>query len=253
MRRALDRPPRTRENYLIAAAPGSGKTFFVQEVAKSINGVEFVELDLNKHGPREVSELLTRADAATRPCLCMIDEIDGKPDEAWPFSDIYKSLDWNDTDIIKGRTFPIVFVLIGSSTCDPKDLRLVISKGHKGKDLIDRIADTTEYCVHVPPLEVGDGICVYVSKLLEAASKAHTTVTHVSRFAAYHAALSALSSPRQIKMLADHAVERARGSRVIQFDHHFDAEDDSKSRFLEEHRSAKAELGSSQIDIGAAL
>ena len=47
---ACARPARRRDNHLIWAAPGSGKTYFVEQAAASLDGVGYLELNLAKLG-----------------------------------------------------------------------------------------------------------------------------------------------------------------------------------------------------------
>jgi phosphoserine phosphatase len=236
-----------RQNYLICAAPGSGKTYFIQEVANSLGDkIKFVEIDLSKDEEDVVKHRLDEVNGDTS-CLCMIDEIDGRAGEQWPYEVIYKKLDVNE---LSNRRATTVFALIGSSGGDPNGLKDAIRSRHKAGDLINRIPDNPQYCVTIPPLEVGDGICVYVSKVLEASAKKNAGITHVEKMAVFHAAMTVIDSPRQITTLAEHAVDRVRGGdNVLRYNHHFDDTDNSDKSFWEKHKNAVSLLGSRQIKI----
>ncbi|MCJ7791482.1 MAG: alpha/beta fold hydrolase, partial [Dehalococcoidia bacterium] len=107
----FDRPSRKRENYLIWAAPGSGKTYFVQQVAASLpQTVRYHECNLAKCSREEFLAGLAQLDAENKPCLCLIDEVDAKPHEAWPYEVL---LPYLDASADRGAQF--VFVLAGSS------------------------------------------------------------------------------------------------------------------------------------------
>ena len=90
-------------------------------------------------------------------------------------------LDLND-DI--ACQIPTVFTLIGSSKRECPGLK-VIKARYKGKDLIDRISEQPEYYIEIPPLEIGDGICVYVSKVLEHYPEG-LGITHLEKMAVFY-------------------------------------------------------------------
>jgi len=228
-----------RQNYLICAAPGSGKTYFIQEIAKSIgNTTQFIEIDLSKDSEDIVKQRLVQVSGQVG-CLCMIDEIDGKAGEQWPYDLIYKKLDVNND---RSSQMTTVFTLIGSSGGTVSGLKDAIKSRYKAKDLIDRIPNQSKYNIEIPPLELGDGICVYVSKILEAAALTEVAITHVAKAAIFHAAMTLLYSPRQLEMLAGEAVGRVRGTTVLQYDHHFESGDEKNKRFWGEYQNAFAAL-----------
>jgi len=237
-----------RHNYLICATPGSGKTYLIQEIAKSVcDTTEFVEIDLSKDSKEDVINSLRRVGKGESGCLCMIDEIDGRACEEWPYDVIYKKLDVNEDENYRGVT---IFTLIGSSGGNAEGLKDAICSRYKAKDLIDRIPENSKYYIQIPHLELGDGICVYISKVLEASARLGVDISHVEKMAAFHAAMTALKSPRQIKMLADHAVDRARGDgSVLRYDHHFTPGDDQNKRFWLDHQQAVEALHPGNIKI----
>ena len=237
IKNSLSEKPLGRQNYLICASPGSGKTYFIQEIAASVrDNTQFVEIDLSKDSMDEVKAKLDKVGVGTSSCLCMIDEIDGRAGEDWPYDVIYKKLDVNEDPSCQATT---VFTLIGSSGGDSNGLKEAIKSRYKAKDLIDRISENSKYYIQIPPLELGDGICVYVSKILEAAAKENVIITHVEKMAVYHATMTALKSPRQIKMLADQAIRRVHGkSTVLRYDHHFEPGDSQNHRFHRDHQKA---------------
>ncbi len=245
---SLSDKPLGRQNYLICAAPGSGKSYFIQEIAKSVcNKIKFVEIDLSKDSEKIVRSKLEKVGIDEYSRLCMIDEIDGRAEEKWPYDVIYKKLDVNDEANCRATT---VFTLIGSSGGDSNGLKNAIKSRYKAKDLIDRIPKNSKYYIQIPPLELGDGICVYVSKVLEASVKKDVSITHVEKMAIFHAVMTALKSPRQIKMLADHAVGRVRvGDRILRYDHHFERGDTENKRFWSEHQKAAESLHPGDIRI----
>jgi phosphoserine phosphatase len=243
---ALTNKTATRENFLIHAAPGSGKTFLIEELARSLgNSVCFVAIDLSRDDKATCETKLHEVKCATLPCLCMIDEIDGRKDQDWPYDTFYKSLDLNESTSRPA----VVFVLIGSSGASTRDLGDAIRARYKGKDMIDRIPESSHHCTEVPSMVVGDTLCVYASKVIEAAAENKKVVESVEMMAAFHAA-TICRSPRQIKMLADQAVKRiAAGRTQLHYDDHFEAGDRNNKSFWNEHSDATRELAGKTIQI----
>src|SRR4030042_2934727 len=103
-------PSRKRENHLIWAAPGSGKTYFVQQVAAALpRTISYQECNLAKCSREEFIAALRQLDTENKQYLCLIDEIDDKSREAWPYEVLLPSL---DASVDRGAQF--VFVLAGS-------------------------------------------------------------------------------------------------------------------------------------------
>jgi len=85
---------RGTENYFIWAPPGSGKSFFVQEVAKSLgDSIEYRELNLAQLTEQEFRLKLSEIEIIQKPRLCFIDEVDSKPSETWPYEAMLPSLE----------------------------------------------------------------------------------------------------------------------------------------------------------------
>lgn len=246
IRRALVTKSYTRENFLVYASPGSGKTFFVEELARTLaDKIVFVPIDISRDG-REVCEAkLAEVVDAKQPCLCMIDEVDGRKGEDWPYDMIYKKLDLNE---LRQRP-PVVFVLIGSSGGTVTKLGEMIRSRYKGKDMIDRILESTQHCAEIPPMGVGDTVCVYASKILDAAEADNKTVREIEKFAAYHAVLTC-RTPRQIKLLADQAIRRIPvGHTQVLYDHHFEPGDNTNHSFRDQHSDVALAFGKQTFRI----
>ena len=245
IRRPLFEKSKTRENFLICAAPGSGKTFFVEELADEIKGsVKFVQIDLSGDDRKTCESKLAEVVASTQPCLCLIDEVDGREDESWPYDLIYKKLDLNESD-----RPPVVFVLIGSSGGTSKKLGEVIRVRLKGTDMVDRILDSGQHCAEIPPMGAGDSVCVYASKILEAARASNKTIKEIETFAAFHAVLTC-RTPRQLKLLADQVVRRIpAGHTQVCYDHHFEPGDKSNKTFWNLHSAVVTKFGKQTFRI----
>lgn len=246
IRRPLLEKSKTRENFLICAAPGSGKTFFVEELAREMVGaVAFVQIDLSRDDRNTCESKLAEVVASTQPCLCLIDEVDGRKGEDWPYDLFYKKLDLNESE---GRS-PVVFVLIGSSGGTAIKLGEVIRERFKGNDMVDRILESGQHCAEIPPMGAGDSVCVYASKILEAASASKKTIQEIETFAAFHAVLTC-RTPRQLKLLADQAVRRIpAGHTQVCYDHHFEPGDKSNKTFWNVHSDVAAMFGKQTFRI----
>jgi phosphoserine phosphatase len=246
IRRPLSEKSRTRENFLIYASPGSGKTFFIEEIARMLGpAITFVAIDLSRDDREACERKLAQAAGAKVPCLCMIDEVDGRKNDDWPYDAIYKKLDLNED----ANRPPVVFVLIGSSGGTVKRLGEVIRSRYKGKDMMDRVLESSQHWAEIPSMGVGDTVCVYASKILEAAETEGKAIRDVEKVAAYYAVLTR-STPRQIKLLADQAVRRVpKGHTQVRYDNHFEAGDKSNKVFLDQHSDVAAAFGSQTFRI----
>lgn len=246
IQRPLTEKSLTRENFLIYASPGSGKTFFIEELARTFeSALTFVPIDLSRDDRDACDKKLAVVTQATLPCLCMIDEVDGRKAEDWPYDAIYKKLDLNEV----GDRPPVVFVLIGSSGGTVSRLADIIQLRYKGKDLMDRVLKSDQHWAEIPAMGVGDTVCVYASKILEAAEQMSKSIRYVEKFAAYHAVLKG-GTPRQIKLLADQAVRRVpKGHTQVLYDNHFEAGDKSNRAFRDQHSEVATAFGSQTFRI----
>jgi len=90
----LGQPTGKRENYRFGAGPGRGKTYFaVQTVASLPGNVRCHELNLAKLTKAELLAGLREMDDFNEPCLCLIDEVDAKPEGVWPYEVLLPYLD----------------------------------------------------------------------------------------------------------------------------------------------------------------
>jgi TolB-like protein len=216
-----------RENFLIWAPPGSGKSFFVQEVAKSLgDSVEYRELNLAKLDEREFRAKLSEIERIQKPRLCFVDEVDSKPSEGWPYEAMLPSLEPSDSDALR-----TCFVLAGSSGDSLTEMKERISKRPKGSDLLSRIARGNEFVV--PQLGLGDKLLVLATQILGAARESGKRVNEVEKLVLYYVALNPqLTSARQIRQLAVRCVERMPpGEERVKYDYLFDAGDPENKEF----------------------
>ncbi|MGB8707377.1 MAG: alpha/beta fold hydrolase [Dehalococcoidia bacterium] len=234
----FDRPSRKRENYLIWAAPGSGKTYFVQQVAASLpQTVRYQECNLAKCSREEFLSGLAQLNAENKPCLCLIDEIDAKSHEAWPYEVL---LPYLDAGVDRGAQF--VFVLAGSSGSSLTEIKECITSRPKGADLITRIPAGNEF--EIPPMKLGDRVLVVLSQFRQAGREVGRQVQAVEKLGLYYVALnSRLANARQLRELAVRTIERLPTSEDrVKYDYLFGAGDPENKAFWMQSLPAAADL-----------
>jgi pimeloyl-ACP methyl ester carboxylesterase len=241
----FDRPRRKRENYLVRAAPGSGKTYFVQQVAASLSQtIHYQECNLAKCSRKEFLSGLAQLDAENKPCLCLIDEVDAKPDEAWPYGVL---LPYLDASADRGAQF--VFVLAGSSGSSLVEMKKQIASRPKGADLLTRIPAGNEY--EIPPMNLGDRVLVVLSQFRQAGREVGREVQAVEKLGLYYIALnSRLANARQLRELAVRAIDRLpTGEDRIKYDHLFGAGDPENKAFWMQSLPAAADLANRFVTL----
>lgn len=213
----LERPSRKRENHLFWAAPGSGKTYFVQRIVASLPGnINYQEINLAGCGETDFLSLLENIENDDRPCLCFIDELDAKPEEFWPYEVLLPRL-----DAALERAVPLVFVMAGSSGSSIEEMKQRIGVRSKGMDLLSRIPGTNEH--QIPAMSVGDRLLVALTQFREAGKESGNIVEAVEKLGLYYVAVTpGLASARQLREFAVRAVERIPpGEDRIKYDNLF--------------------------------
>ena len=192
-----------RENYIIWAPSGSGKTYFVQEVAALLgNSVHYSELNLAKLDEAGFRSGLAELRDFQGPCLCLVDEVDAKPDESWPHEALMPFLDASATE---GARF--VFVLTGSSGSSLEEMKKTIASRPKGSDILSRVPTDNEYSI--PSMGVGDRLLVVLSQFRLAGKQMGHDVREVEKLGLYYVALNPrLSNARQLREFAVRCAER---------------------------------------------
>jgi predicted ATPase len=240
---ACAKPAKRRDNHLLWAAPGSGKTYFVEQVAASLDDVGYKELNLAKLSEEEFRTGLGEVVSAG-PTICLVDEVDAKPDEPWPYEALMPYLDVN-----LERGGGIVFVLAGSSGGTIGEFRDRIRGRPKGADVLSRVPDANAW--EISPMDAGDRILVALSQMLSAATELDRRLTEVEKLALYYVASAEhLSNARQLREFAVRAV--ARGSQSndrIRYDDLFDSGDSENKRFWVGAMPAAQALENSFIHI----
>jgi len=234
----FDRPSRKRNNHLFWAAPGSGKTYFVQQVAASLPPtIRYQELNLAKCSHEEFISGIGQLDIENKPCLCLVDEVDAKTHEAWPYEVLLPYLDAN-----VDRDAKLVFVMAGSSGFSLVEMKKRIASRPKGADLLTRIPAGNEY--EIPPMNLGDRVLVVLSQFRQAGKEMGREVQAVEKLGLYYVGLnSRLANARQLHELAVRAVERLpAGEDRVKYDHLFGAGDPENKAFWMQSLPAAADL-----------
>jgi pimeloyl-ACP methyl ester carboxylesterase len=241
----FDKPSRKRDNYLIWAVPGSGKTYFAQQVAASLlRTVGYRECNLAKCNREEFLASLSQLDAENKRCLCLIDEVDAKLDEPWPYEVL---LPYLDARADRGAQF--VFILAGSSGSSLVEMKGRIASRPKGADLLTRIPAGNEY--EIPPMNLGDRVLVILSQFRKVGQEVDREIKEVEKLGLYYVALnSRLANARQLRELAVRAVERLpTGEDRIKYDHLFGAGDPENKAFWMQSLPAAAELANRFVTL----
>src|SRR2546427_299411 len=145
----LDGPLGSKENYLIWGPPGSGKTFLVQELARSMGAPAYVELNRAESNEGRFRASLDILESAPQHPLCLVEEADSKAEESWPYELLLRHLEPPE-----GRRKRVCFILAGSSGRSLEEMTTAIQQRPKGADLLSRIP--ADHRLAVPSLTEGD-------------------------------------------------------------------------------------------------
>ncbi|MCI4341682.1 MAG: AAA family ATPase [Thermoplasmata archaeon] len=230
-----DRHP---SNFLIWGAPGSGKSFLVQQVAAEAGpSVRLVEANLAQLDVDRFRERLAGISVADADLVCFVDEVDAHPGEAWPFELLLPALEPSTQPAHRS-----VFCLAGSGGADLEEFVQRLAVRPKGPDLLSRIPPSHRFSV--PQLQPGDKMLVAAFQLSLAAAAEGRVVHEIERLALYFLVTNpTLSSARHLRAIA---VESARrlpaGEDRLRYDHLFAAGDAENKRFWDNHPEARQQL-----------
>lgn len=234
-----------RDNHLIWAAPGSGKTYFVEQIAKSIeNRVAYNELNLAKLGETEFAGKLESLDQGEKPILVLIDEVDAKPQEPWPYEIL---LPYLDGAAVQGKQW--VFVMAGSGGFSLAGIKEKIMARPKGNDLLSRIPVENQFVID--PMTFGDRLLVVLSQFFHAGREYGREIRAVEKLGLYYIVLNTkLVNARQIHEFAVRAVQRVPpGEDRLKYDNLFVAGDPENKRFWLEVASVANDLINKYVGI----
>jgi ATPase family protein associated with various cellular activities (AAA) len=239
-------PGRKRENHLIWAAPGTGKTYFVQQVAASLaDRIRYHEVNLAKCTEPEFRAALGRLDDGTA-CLCLIDEVDAKLQEPWPYEVL---LPYLDAAVERGA--PFVFVLAGSSGASLDEIKQRIAARPKGTHLLSRIPSGHEHVIG--PMSLGDRLLIVLSQLRQAGQETGRDIRAIEKLGLYYVALNPrLANARQLREFASRAVERVpKTDHRVKYDHLFVPGDPENKAFWVQAQPVTERLVGSFVVITA--
>jgi TolB-like protein/Tfp pilus assembly protein PilF len=224
---SLGGPALRPKNFLIWGAPGSGKSYLVQQLARAAgDGTEYLELNV---GALEREEFRSRLDTAVdsgRPLLCLVDEVDARAGEAWPLETLLPFLEPSSP-----RGAATCYCLAGSGGASLEEFKRLLRARPKGADLLSRIPPGNE--VAVDPLEAGDRVLVSLAQLVLAASEAGHELREVEKLALYYLAVDdELASARRLRDVAAESVQRMPlGEDRLRYDHLFAPGDPQNKSF----------------------
>jgi len=216
----------SKENYLIWGPPGSGKTFLVQELARSMGAPAYVELNLAESNEGRFRASLDILESTPQHTLCLVDEADSKPEESWPYELLLRHLEPPEE-----RRKRVCFILAGSSGRSLEEMTAAIRQRPKGADLLSRIP--ADHRLAVPSLTEGDRALVTVVQLLHAAAERGRSIREVEKMALFYAIANArLESARQLRDFAISCARRLpQGEDRIRYDDLFDPGDPENKEF----------------------
>ena len=184
-------------------------------------------------------------DSYDSPCLCLIDEIDAKPEDLWPYEVLLPYL-----DAAVERDNGLVFVLAGSSGSSISEMKQRLAARPKGADLLSRIPGVNEY--QIPAMGLGDRILVVLSQLRQAGKEAGRDVQSVEKLGLYYVAVTPwLANARQLREFAVRAVQRMPvGEDRVKYDHLFSAGDEENKEFYMLAVPAAGDLVNRYVTVG---
>ncbi len=233
------------ENYLIWGPPGSGKSFFVQEIAKSFgNDIHYGELNLAKLTQEEFRTNLAELEKIGKHCICLIDEIDSGSSGKWAYETLLTYLFPSIP-----RKFRICFILAGSGGLNIDEMKKKIILNNKGPDLLSRVPSTKEYTI--PSLGVGDNLVVGASQLIQTATKFNPDINAIEKLGLFYIAVNPkFTSARQISELVTGSIKRIpQGEDRIKYDHLFGPGDPINKDFYQQTKSLDETLSNSFIIV----
>lgn len=234
----VDGSARSHGNYLIWSPPGSGKTFFVEQVADLLGKkIAYYPANLAALDEGNFRSVLSSVERSSMPALCFVDEVDSKPAEPWPQEALLGCLD-EAMDPQNAR----VFVLAGSSGASLAMMKAAIASRPKGPDVLSRIPQGCEF--EIPPMTLGDRIVIALSTLSRAGSEVGRKISEVEKLALYYIALSPqLGSARRLREFSLRAIQRMpSGDDRLKFDNLFDPGDPQSKEFWIAARSEAPKL-----------
>ena len=244
--RGLCEKTRERNNFLIWAAPGSGKTFLIEEIARSHKDlVSFVIINFAKATRDDMVSLVDEIKSAVRPTLVLFDEIDARAEEAWLYENTFSLLDLNTQSEIKQA----VFVLIGSMAGGMQRMVEAMMQRHKGSDLVTRVHPQFRFII--PHTTAEDQLIIIASQMEISGRERIKKITKVEKLAAYYILRDPrFKNPRHLGDLIKSAMTRVEeGNCRLYYANLFDRFDIEANRFWAENNQSAEHLHNTFIQI----
>ena len=239
--------PKTKgdSNFLIWGFPGSGKTYLVEQIAKSLKNVEYYELNLAKVTEKQFKLKLGEIEKAKKNCICLIDEVDSDSSAKWVYEYLLTHL-----SPLSDRKFRICFISAGSGGATIDEMRKKIRSKNKGNDFLSRIPTANHHVI--PITNVGDRLLVTASQLLDRSKKlSDYEIKLIDKLALFYILVNPqLSYPRQIGQFLDVAIEKVKwGDDRLKYDQLFEYGDLVNKEFWLEAQKFDPNLFNSFIHI----
>ena len=161
-----------------------------------------------------------------RPFLCLIDEIDSKLEQSWPYEALLPIVETKG-----GNKFGRVFILAGSTGQRIEDMEKIILSRPKGRDPMSRIPSNNKYSL--PAMSPEDRMIVAALQIRRIGLETGRDVRYVEKLALYYMALNPkLDSARQVREFVARCLERIplKDERV-KYDHLFEPGDARNKEF----------------------
>jgi hypothetical protein len=183
-------------------------------------------------------------ESAGEGCLCLIDEVDAKPEAPWPYEALLPYL-----DAAAERGAKLAFVLAGSSGSSLDEFKRRIAARPKGANLLSRVPKDNRYVI--APLDPGDRILVALQQFRVAGRDLGKDVRAVEKLGLFYVAVtSELSHARQLREFAFRAVERLPGADDrLKYDHLFKPGDPENKAFWLRTHTFVSDLANTYVTI----
>lgn len=232
----------TTGNYLVWSRPGTGKTYFVRQIAKKLGeGVRFAECNAAIDGQDEFKERLleTKSD---RPVLALIDEIDSLVSADWVYDWLLPYLDSSNE---RGTTR--VTMLSGSTGKSIEDFKARIMARPKGADVLSRIPAENE--ITIPLLTDPDRVILALAAIVNAGTEGGKVIDEVERMALYYIGMDRyLSDARRVSEFIKKSITRMpKLEQRLKYDYLFEAGDQNRLLFWESVRAEASDFVNSFV------